>query len=285
MPITEDAGFGAAITPEQWATFVLDHLAAASVLLASGATEIRTSAKQIHVPRVTGDSATGWYDELEPIGEGAPPGDELVLAPKKVATLVNLSNEAVNDSDPAVLDVTGTAMTRSVAREADRAMFAGTGGKQPLGLLNLAPALPSHIGAVDYAGVVTAAGLVRAAGGVPNVLYINPTDLTALQLAADANDRPLVADPATGMGASVAGLTIWPTPAVPAATAIIAQADQVIVGVREDASVVVSEHALFASDGTVARVIARVDVGVNDPDGLCVVKAAAVQAAKSKSSS
>ena len=41
---------------------------------------------------------------------------------------------------------------------------------------------------------------------------------------------------------------------------------------REDASVVVSEHALFSSDGTVARVIARVDVNVNDVDGLCVVK-------------
>ena len=109
MPITEDAGLGAALTPEEWATYVLDHLAAASVLLASGATELRTTAKALHVPRVTGDSTTGWYDELEPIGEGAPPGDEVVLTPRKVATLVNLSNEAVTDSSPAC-------STRSVRR-------------------------------------------------------------------------------------------------------------------------------------------------------------------------
>ena len=183
-----------------------------------------------------------------------------------------------------MLDTVGTAMTRSVAREADRAMFAGTGVKQPVGLLSITPALPSHVGAVDYAGLVTASGLVRAAGGAPNVAYVNPADLTTLQLATDQADRPLIGDATQGAPSVIAGLAIWATPAVPAATAIVAQADQVLVAVREDASVVVSEHALFASDGTVARVIARVDVGVNDRDGLCVIKAVAQQEAKSSKS-
>jgi hypothetical protein len=61
---------------------------------------------------------------------------------------------------------------------------------------------------------------------------------------------------------------------VPSGTALVAQADQIVVAVREDAAVQVSEHALFGSDGTAARVIARVDVGVNDTDGLAMVKAA-----------
>ena len=286
MPVTEfpAGGLGAAVTPEEWASYVLDHLSAASVVLASGATEIRTSSKQVHVPRVLTNGTAAWYSELEPIAEGAPTGDELVLTPKKVATLANFSDEVVSDSSPSVLDTAGTAMTRAVALEADRAMFAGTGGKQPLGLLNIAPALPSHIGAVDYAGIVTASGLVRAAGGAPDVVYINPADLTALQLVTAADDRPLISgDPTQGAPPVVAGLAIWATPAVPAATAIVAMASQIVVGVREDASVAVSEHALFSSDGTVARVIARVDVGVNDPDGLVVIKAAAGREAKSKS--
>ena len=78
-----------------------------------------------------------------------------------------------------------------------------------------------------------------------------------------------------GIAATVAGMTIWPTPAVPAATAVIAEADQIVVAVREDASVAVSDQFAFNADGTVVRVVARVDVGVNDPDGLCVIKAAA----------
>ena len=62
---------------------------------------------------------------------------------------------------------------------------------------------------------------------------------------------------------------------------VIAEADQIVVAVREDASVAVSDQFAFNADGTVVRVVARVDVGVNDPDGLCVIKATAgTQAAK-----
>jgi HK97 family phage major capsid protein len=271
-PIIEASGFGRAITPEQWAAYVLDHLSAASVLLASGATEIRTDSRLVHVPRITADGAADWYDELEPIDEDGPAGDDLELTPKKVATLCRFSNEAVADSSPKVLDVAGQSMVRAVALEADRAMFAGTGGKQPLGLLNQTPELPSFDGAPNYTGIVTATGLVRAAGGTPNVVYVNPTDLTALQLATAGDDRPLISgDPTAGAPPVVAGLAIWATPALPAGTAIVAQADQIVVAVRQDASVAVSDAPLFTQDGTVARVIARVDVGVNDPSGLVVV--------------
>lgn len=96
--------------------------------------------------------------------------------------------------------------------------------------------------------------------------------MTALQLATDANDRPLVGTTEGGMGATIAGLTVWPTPAVPAATAVVGQADQIVVAIREDASVAVSDQFAFSADGTVVRVVARVDVGVNDPDGLCVIR-------------
>jgi HK97 family phage major capsid protein len=165
-------------------------LSAASVLLASGATEVRTTGKAVHVPKFTGDAATNWYDELEEIGEGCPPGVDMVLTPQKVAALCTLSNKTVADSNANVLDSVGQKMVRSVALAADKAMFNGTGGKQPVGILNITPALPSGVGAVDYAGIVTAAGIVRAAGGTPDAAYVNPADLTTLQLATDANDGP-----------------------------------------------------------------------------------------------
>src|SRR3954451_17179663 len=109
----------------------------------------------------------------------------MVLTPQKVAALCTLSNEVVTDSNSNVLDSVGQKMVRSVALAADKAMFNGTGGKQPTGILNITPALPNVAHAPDYGCIVTAAGLVRAAGAMPNVLYIHPTDLTALQLAVD----------------------------------------------------------------------------------------------------
>jgi hypothetical protein len=57
-----------------------------------------------------------------------------------------------------------------------------------------------------------------------------------------------VGDTATGSGGVIAGLAIWPTPATPAGTAIVADASQIIVAPREDASVAVSDQ--FASTRT-----------------------------------
>lgn len=212
---------------------------------------------------------------MEPIGPGDPQGNDLKLEPRKVAALSTLSNEAVTDSSPSALDAVGSSMMRAVALEADRAYFAGTGGSanQPTGILTLA-GLPSHVGAVDYAGLVTAAGTVSAAGGQPNAAYVNPADLTALQLAVDGMNRPLIQpDPTQGMAQTIAGLRVWSTPAVPAATALVAEADQIVVALRQDATVAVSQDAAFSTDASLVRVVARTDIGVNDVKGLCVIKA------------
>ena len=78
------------------------------------------------------------------------------------------------------------------------------------------------------------------------MVYLNPADLTALQLATAADDRPLISgDPTQGAPPVVAGLAVWATPAVPAAQALVAQADQIVVAVREDASVAVSDRPPF----------------------------------------
>ena len=51
----------------------------------------------------------------------------------------------------------------------------------------------------------------------------------------------------------------------------MAQADQIVVGIRSDATVAFSTDARFTSDGTVCRVITRIDAGVNDANGVCVI--------------
>jgi HK97 family phage major capsid protein len=271
--ITEAAGLGQAITPEQWAGFVLDHLSHQSVLFASGARRIDTDAKQVHVPRLTSDGTVAWLDELEEIANDAPSGDDLVLTPKKVGALAVLSNESVDDSDPAVLDAVGAAMLRKIALALDLAVFHGQGGRQPTGILDDEDVtLPSVTGDVDYENIVRAAGKIRTAGGQPNVAYIAPADLVDLQLATAGDDRPLIQpDAQLGPAATIAGLAVFPTPALEAGEALVAQADQIVVAVRRDATVAFSTDAKFTQDGTVARVIARVDAGVNDTDGVCVI--------------
>jgi HK97 family phage major capsid protein len=69
----------------------------------------------------------------------------------------------------------------------------------------------------------------------------------------------------------IAGLNIYSTPALAAGTAIVAQASEILVALRRDPTIEVSDQALFSKDGTVARVIARLDAGVGDADGLCKI--------------
>jgi hypothetical protein len=58
VPITElpTGGLGSAISPQEWAQFVLTHLTQQSVVLSSGATRVDTALRQVHIPRVTADA-------------------------------------------------------------------------------------------------------------------------------------------------------------------------------------------------------------------------------------
>lgn len=86
-----------------------------------------------------------------------------------------------------------------------------------------------------------------AAGGVPDVLFANPLDLVQMQIATDGNDRPLIQpDASKGASRTIAGLTIWPTPALDNGEALVAQADQIVVAVMKDASVAFSTDARFS---------------------------------------
>jgi HK97 family phage major capsid protein len=273
-PVTEAPGnIGHAFTPEDFATYVLNHLSAQSVVLASGATRITTAMRLVHVPRILTDGTADWYNELEEITAGDPTGDELALQPKKVAAITRLSDESVSDSSPDVLDAVGSSMVRAVALEADRAILSGAGGKAPVGVYGQAG---GHVvsATITIDSLIEAAGEIAAVGGVGSAAFVNPQDHTLLMQEKDGNLRPLLTpDYSSGPSSSVYGLTLWQTPAITAGTALVADPSQIVVAIRNDPTVAVSTDALFTSDGSVCRVIARLDCGVNDPRGLVSIGA------------
>jgi HK97 family phage major capsid protein len=281
MPITEaPGGLGHGITPEQWASFVLEHLSAQSVVLASGATRIDTPNRVVHVPRVKTDGTADWFNELDTINVGDPTGDELILTPKKCAAITTLSDEVISDSSPSVLDAVGTAMTRAVALKADAGIIAGGGAKGPTGVYGQAG---QHVVAatITIDALIAASGKIAAVGGVARAAFLNPADVTALMASKDTQGRPLLGPDFTGGPSStVYGLAIYPTPAIAAGTGLVVAPEQIVVAVRQDASVAVSADAAFTQDGSICRVIARLDAGVNDPKGLCSIAATELMEAK-----
>lgn len=262
-------GLNATHGAESWASYVLQHLAAESVLLRSGARAIPVAGRKAHIPRVLSDGTASWVGELVEIPSSAPQGDELVLEPKKVANTVTLSRESIADSPADELDTVGNALTGAVATALDVKAFSAdvATADAPAGIRSLA--LPAQPGGVTLDNITRAAGTIANAGGLANAVYLAAADRTTLSLLKDTAGRPLLVEALAAAGFTLDNLHT--VASLPAGTAIVAEAGQIVVGVRRDAEVEFSEHAKFTADGVVAKVVARVDVDVNDVDGLVVV--------------
>ena len=267
---------------EQWAAYVLDHLATESVLLASGARRIDVEGKQAHVPRLNTDGTASSTAENAEIMSSAPDADEILLSPRKLANVLTVSNESIEDSSVDNLNRIGDAMTRSVATALDTAVFDAVVASaiRPAGLRSAAYTLPGVTGSTaDLAGIdaiLTGIGAIRTAGGRANSVYMAAEDITALTLLKEGtgSDRKLL-NPEGAIGDEpvyrIGGATLYAVPGMPAWTALIAAADQIVIGVRKDAEVAFSSDAKFTADGVAVRVTGRFDWEPNDTDGLYLI--------------
>lgn len=260
-----------------FAAYVLDHLASQSALLRGGARSVPVTGKSLKIPRVLSDGSASWVAEGAEIPSSAPTGDLIELIPKKLANTVSLSNESIADAATNELDQVGLALVRAVATAIDARVFSASAASAtaPAGLLSYS--LPTGIGAVSIDNIIRAVGVIEAAGGVATTVWVNPADLTDLRLtkvAAGSNQPVLEPDLQAAGAERIAGATLIPTPALATGKAIVADAAQVILGIRKDAEVQFSADAKFTADSVVARVIARVDLAINDTNGLVLLQAA-----------
>ena len=260
-----------------FAAYVLEHVQQAAVLLNSGARRINITGTQAHVPRVLNDGNASWVAEGEEIPSDAPEADEMVLVPKGIKNTAVLSNESIGDVEADVLDAVGDALTRSVARGLDVKAFSADAAtaKAPAGLLDLLDEIGSN-GTVDVATIRARLAALMGVGAVPNAVYVHADDYAALDAEEDSTGRGLLVPDPTMPGAQlIGGARLHVAPLPEAGTAIIAEAQPIVVGVRKDATVDFSPHAAFTADSVVARVVGRFDWDVNDPAGIDVIRPAA----------
>ena len=190
----------------------------------------------------------------------------------KCVTLAKISSEVVSDASRAAINQLGETMMNAVGLEVDKAIFVGAGSpRQRVGILGqIDQEIDGDV--VDLDNVIDAAGLIGDVGGEANSLFLAPSDWTSWQKVRDAQDRPILQPDVTQAAApQLAGLSVYRTPALTAGTAVVAQSDQIIVAVRDDPSVEMSDQALFTQDGHVARITTRLDCAINDKRGLAKI--------------
>ncbi|ULN33615.1 phage major capsid protein [Mycolicibacterium smegmatis] len=130
-----DSNLAQAWTPEAYGKLIDTVIAEKSIAFQAG-TKVSITNESIRFPLLTADPAVGWYAENTQIALTDPTTSEIVVTPKKVAGLTQISNEAAEDSNPAVAEQVGRSLARSVAKKVDAAFFANTTANGPSGLLS-----------------------------------------------------------------------------------------------------------------------------------------------------
>lgn len=291
--ITEGSGIGAAATPPEYAGAFWDRLAPASVLLQAGPQVVTTSRDSLVIPRVLGDATASFVAEAATIPLSDPTGDTLTATPRKIAALTQTSNEALADGSPSIGDMITRSLVRSVGLGIDLGAFEGSGTAPAMrGLRNVAGVGTASMGANGAAltnldPIADAIGAIAAANGQASAIFMHPTRWASLCKIKEATGSavPLMNGAAgnvqNGVQRSILGVPVYLSSQLSttdtqgsssaASRIYVADMSQVVVVRREDVAVETDRSALFSSDQTLIRAIARVDVVVPNPSAVFVL--------------
>lgn len=257
-------------TPEQYGALI-DLVLAEKSIAFQAATVTRTGSETIRFPMLTADPAVGWYAENTLISLTDPTNAELVITPKKVAGLTQISNEAAQDTNPAVAEQIGRSLARSIAKKIDNAFFGNTVTNGPSGLLSL-----TGVNVVDT-GTVTLTSLDpfhqaksdALADGATITHFILAPDvaLTLAKAKEQASSNKGLFDN-VGDGVTLAGVPVLVSTDVAAGNSWGVDSSQIHVVQRTGTTVVKSDQAAFDYDAVQVRATARVGFGFANPAGV-----------------
>jgi len=264
------SGLTTAWTPDGYGQLIDTVIAAKSIAFQAG-TLVSTANESIRFPMLTADPAVGWYAENSQITLTDPTTTELVVTPKAVKGLTQISTEAAEDSNPAVADQVGQSLGRSIAKKIDAAFFGNTVTNGPSGLLSLAGVNVVDTGtvALDSLDPFHEAKAAALADGATITHFILAPDV-ALTLAKAKQGENLNVGlfDAVSDGSTLAGVPVLVSTDVAAGNAWGVDASQILVVQRTGTTVTRSFDSAFDYDAVQVRATARVSFGFPNPAGV-----------------
>lgn len=260
----------------------IDRLRTRSVFLAAGPRSIDGIHGKLSFPLVTASVTVSARDQNGAISGSDPTLTQRSLEPVSFAALTYMSNEALHDTDGALLDIVTADLVRSTATALDYQFFQGTGpGEDPgdpyritgitavSGISNIA-----KTGNLDLMSILDAVTQLDGDGGnIDRAAYfVHPTDWAKVRKQLDTTNRPLLQpDVASGERPTIHGVPVFVSGNVPVKKSVIVDLEQVIVGWSDGVRVEYSEHAAFSSNQTAARITTRADVAVLNKAGVVTI--------------
>ncbi|AWT53857.1 phage major capsid protein [Mycolicibacterium smegmatis] len=278
MAVT-NSGLQTGWTPEDYGK-LLDLVIAEKSIAFKAGTVISTGNESVRFPMLTADPAVGWYAENTQISLTDPTTDELVITPKAVKGLTQISNEAASDTNPAVADQVARALARSIAKKIDAAFFANTTTNGPAGLLSLTGINVVDTGTIPFTSLDPfheAKAAALADGANLSVFILAPDVALALSKAkiftpgetSDATSNVGLLDVnGVGDGTTLAGVPVLVSTDVASGNAWGLDSEQVLIVQRTGTQITRSTDAAFAYDAVQVRGTARVSWGFSNPAGV-----------------
>jgi HK97 family phage major capsid protein len=276
---------GISLSVEEIAALVVRPLVAASTVLQT-TTVLPTNNSKLRIPIVTGDPQAGFVPENNEIPLTDAALDEVVINFTKLAALSRISSEALDDSDPAIAALVGEGIARNMARVLDKAFFAASTSNGPAGI-------PSLVGLSGAAGcqVVNVTGTlsnldpfaeaisrIEAVGGKATSFCADTATIFALSKVKEftgsiTSNQPLLAvddDVSKPTTRTVLGVPLWPLSSgvVPVGQVWAWDSKRVMVGMRNDVSLMVSPYPFFTADAHAIRATQRFGFGFPHPQSV-----------------
>lgn len=235
-------------------------------------TVLRTERHRVRFPKLTSDPVAHWTEEGAEITPSDPTFDEVTAEPAKLAGLVIASNEALEDSDPAILNEIGNGLVRQITNAMDAAFFNDLPSPAPAGLASIEPtelAVDGALKNLDWAE--EAISLAASENSAIATFVANPKDALALALlkeSSGSNRGLLQSDPTAGTVRNIAGVRLLSTTHVPAGTIWALPQNSVHTVVRKQAEVKVDGSVMFTSDRAAFRGVMRVGFAFTHEAGI-----------------
>jgi HK97 family phage major capsid protein len=275
------------IAPPELSTFLFQKLRASSVVLASGVRTIATDRESITWPKLSADVSPTWYGEGDTITPGDPSFVSLTATPRKLAHIVQLSNEVVEDSAPPVIDVVTGHLATMLGLRLDYFLLEGNGtSPQITGLKNASSTQSVSMGTngaqlTNLDVISDALGLLEAANAPkPYAIVMPPRTWNTIRKMKDVQNRPLLEPvPDGSVPQSLFGAPVYTTSqlstnetqgtATTQCNSIYVYSPSEVVFVRRtDATIEYDRSRLFNSDQSELRGKIRADLLLPNPEAV-----------------
>jgi HK97 family phage major capsid protein len=243
---------------------------------------LSTNADAVTYPTITVDVAPAIYAEGATITPGDPTLATVVATPKKIAHLIQMSNEVIDDSDPSIIAVLTDHLLKNLALKLDQQLLEGSGaGGQFTGLHLMAGVQTMASAAImaNFDWASDALALLEAVGGKPAAWFMaSRTRAQIRKLHETGTSVKPVMDPQGPAGTSpttLFGVPIFHSPQVSVtdapgtATAVHLVAEGAVIYVNRTSPVIeVDRSRLFNSDQSEMRAKLRGDLIAAIPNGV-----------------